>query len=532
MMHWSDHLILLPIVLPLIVAAAMLLPSGEHRRIKSALSIATTLALVGIALTLTIFAMSGAPDGGDTAKVYALGDWPAPFGIVMVVDRLSAMMLLLTSVLGFCTLLFALVRWDRAGPRFYSLFLLLLMGVNGAFLTGDLFNLFVFFEVMLAASYGLVLHGSGEPRIRAGLHYIAINLLASTFFLIGVSLIYGVAGTLNMADLAARIAEIPPADRPLLEAGAAILGTAFLIKAGMWPLGFWLPNTYAAASAPAAAMFAIMSKVGGYAIVRLSLLVFGSQGGDSAGFGSSWLLVGGIATIGYGTVGILGTRELARAAGYVLLISSGTMIAVVGTGSTPALSGALFYMVGSTFAAASLFLLAGILERSRKGAATAADPVFNDEYHDPFENHDIEEVGVVIPPAVATLGVCFVICSLLVAGVPPFAGFIGKFAIFNALLPPDEPAGMAAWAVIAVLTFSSLGLLIALVRLGVSLLWIPGETGDLAAWPTELAALGALLVCALALTLWGGAALHYVEQTSAWLNSPTGYIRAVLLGAP
>ena len=159
-------------------------------------------------------------------------------------------MLLLTSILAAASVVFSLARWHRAGAHFHSLFQFLLMGLNGAFLTGDLFNLFVFFEVLLAASYGLALHGSGAARVKAGLHYIVVNSAASLLFLIGVSLIYGVAGTLNMADLAARIPNIAGGEPGLLETGAGILGIAFLVKAGMWPLCFWLPTTYAAAARP------------------------------------------------------------------------------------------------------------------------------------------------------------------------------------------------------------------------------------------------------------------------------------------
>src|SRR5690606_22459636 len=158
-------------------------------------------------------------------------NWPPPLAISLVLDRFSAVMIVLTSVLAIPALIFSLARWQKAGPHFHTLFLFLLMGVNGAFLTGDLFNLFVFFEVMLAASYGLVLHGSGPVRVRAGLHYIAINLAASLLFLIGVALIYGTAGTLNMADLAERIPAMEDDKRMLMEAGAGVMGVAFLIKA-------------------------------------------------------------------------------------------------------------------------------------------------------------------------------------------------------------------------------------------------------------------------------------------------------------
>ena len=253
------------------------------------LNVVVTFALACIAIAL--LRMSDASHTGIT-QVYRLGDWPAPFGIVLVLDRLSALMLLLTSILALAALVFSLARWHRAGAHFHPLFQFLLMGLNGAFLTGDLFNLFVFFELLLAASYGLLLHGSGLARVKAGLHYIVVNLVASLLFLIGVSLIYGVTGTLNMADLAARVPTIAADNRGLLEAGAGILAMAFLLKAGMWPLCFWLPTAYAAASPPVASIFAIMTKVGVYIVLRLSLLLFGEGAGASAGFGSELVVVG------------------------------------------------------------------------------------------------------------------------------------------------------------------------------------------------------------------------------------------------
>src|SRR6185295_5681163 len=167
-------------------------------------------------------------------------------------DRLSALMLVLSGIVGLCSALFSIARWDRAGVHFHPLLQIQLMGLNGAFLTGDLFNLFVFFEVMLAASYGLLLHGSGWARVQAGLHYIAVNLLASSLFLVGLAMLYGILGTHSMADIAAKVPLVAAEDRGLLHVGAAILAVAFLTKAAIWPLNFWLVPAYAAASAPVA----------------------------------------------------------------------------------------------------------------------------------------------------------------------------------------------------------------------------------------------------------------------------------------
>ena len=341
-----DHLIIAPVVLPLLAGAVMLLFGGEERRsLNPTINVVSTFALIGVSIAL-LRAADAAPAG--IMGVYRLGDWPAPFAIVLVVDRLSALMLLLTSLIAGAAVVFSLARWHRAGAHFHALFQFLLMGLNGAFLTGDLFNLFVFFELLLAASYGLALHGSGTTRVKAGLHYIVVNLAASLLFLIGVSLIYGVAGTLNMADLAARMPALRPDDRALLETGAGILGIAFLLKAGMWPLCFWLPTTYAAATPPVASIFAILTKVGAYIVLRLWLLVFGEGAGASAQFGGEWLLLGGMATVVFGAIGSLASQDMARLAAFSVLVSSGTVLAVIGMGDVGVTGGALFYLISST----------------------------------------------------------------------------------------------------------------------------------------------------------------------------------------
>ena len=349
MIQWTDHLMIMPIVLPLLAAAAMMLIDERRHGAKAAINVAATLASTILALALLQLADTQ-PASAAFARVavYRLGDWPAPFGIVLVVDRLSALMLVLASVLALAAVVFSLARWHRAGAHFHSLFQIQLMGINGAFLTGDLFNLFVFFEVLLAASYGLLLHGSGIARVKAGLQYIAVNLAASLLFLIGVSLIYGVTGTLNMADLAARVPEIRAEDRMLLEAGAALIGVVFLVKAGIWPLSFWLPTAYSAASAPVGAVFAIMSKIGVYVILRLWLLLFSDAGGASAGFGGTWLFYSGMATLAFGAIGVLASQSMVRLASYSVLVSSGTLIAVLATGYASVTAAALFYLISST----------------------------------------------------------------------------------------------------------------------------------------------------------------------------------------
>ncbi|MDP3414307.1 MAG: proton-conducting transporter membrane subunit, partial [Polaromonas sp.] len=283
LLHWLDtlleatmpHLVAVPILVPMLTAALMLLLGEHRRRTKAALTVIS--GLIGLLAALALLRWVNALDTGTgpgSIGVYLAGNWRAPFGIVLVADRLSTLMLALTGVIAFAVSIYSTSRWDRAGVHFHPLLQLQLMGLNGAFLTGDLFNLFVFFEVMLAASYGLLLHGSGRLRVSAGLHYIAINLVASFLFLVGAALLYGVTGTLNMADLGIRIARLDPADRGLVHAAAAILATAFFAKAGAWPLNFWLVPAYSAAVAPVSAVFALLTKLGIYTVLRLWTVLF------------------------------------------------------------------------------------------------------------------------------------------------------------------------------------------------------------------------------------------------------------------
>jgi multicomponent K+:H+ antiporter subunit D len=524
-----DHLMIVPVLLPLVSGAVMLLLDERHRALKGGIGIATTVTLLIVSVVLLRQADLTPPGSG--VSTYQLGDWPAPFGIVLVLDRLSALMLVLTSVLGIASLLYSLARWHRAGPRFHTLFQLQLMGLNGAFLTGDLFNLFVFFEVLLAASYGLVLHGDGAARVRAGLAYIAINLTASFLFLIGVSLAYGATGTLNMADLAHRIPALAPGDAALLAAAAAILGTAFLMKAGAWPLNFWLPTTYAAASAPAAALFAIMSKLGVYVILRLWTLVFGAEAGPLAGFGGDGLLVIGMLTIVFGTVGVLASQSLPRLAGCSVLVSSGTLIAAIGTGGSAVIGSALFYLVSSTLGIAALFLIIELVERMRDPGADVL-AVTMEVYSESNDDDPGEEVGVAIPATIAILGGSFIACALLLAGLPPLAGFIGKFGMMAAMLKTDGATVQpSAWLLIGLLTLSGLATLIAMTRTGISSFWARLDDSVPRVRVSEMAPVVCLLLLCLGLTVGGGPTMRYMEATTKALQTPQDYVTGVL-GAP
>jgi len=523
---WTDHLTIAPIVIPLLAGTLMILIGERSRSLKAALGLASAAALLAVAVALLW--LSDSADGA-AARVYRLGNWPSLFAIVLVLDRLSALMLLLTSLLGVAALVFSLARWHRAGAHFHPLFQFQLMGLNGAFLTGDLFNLFVFFEVMLAASYGLALHGSGAQRVRAGLHYIIINLTASLLFLVGVSMIYGVAGTLNMADLAARISAVAAEDRALVETGAAILGVAFLIKTAMWPLGFWLPTTYAAASAPAAAILSILSKVGIYAVLRLWLLLFGEAGGASAGFGGLWLLIGGLSTIAFGSVAVLATQNMARLAGASVLVSSGTLLAAVGTGQVAVTSGALFYLASSVLAIAGFFLLIELIERGREVGADVLAVTREAFGESEEESLDEEDVGVAIPATTAILGMSFMGCALVLSGLPPLSGFLAKFAILAPLFGPGQgDVSALSWVFLAALLLSGLATIIAMTRSGVDAFWVLSDGPAPRIHIAEIGPVMVLLALCVALAVKPAPVLHYTQATARALHAPQDYIRDVL----
>ena len=533
-LHW----LIAPVLLPLATAALMLLIGDGRRRIKAAVNVASTAAGLLVAVLLLVWV-----DGLDAPAafgVYLPGNWPVPFGIVLVVDRLSALMAVLAGSVALAALLYSLTRWQHAGVYFHALFQLQLMGLYGAFFTADLFNLFVFFEVLLAASYGLLLHGGGVLRVRVGLHYITINLVASLLFLIDVAVLYGVTGTLNMADIALKLPLVPDSDRGLLHAGAAILAIAFLAKAALWPLNFWLPPAYAAAGAPVAALFAILTKVGVYAILRLWTLCFPADAGASALFGGPALVWGGLATLAFGALGMLASQQLARLAGYSVIASSGTLIAAIGFGDAALSGGALFYLASSTLAGAALFLLVELLERSRQGSAPALSvdhgkgglTTFADAEPPPGANLDDDEqalVGRAIPAALVFLGLTYTLCVLVVAGLPPLSGFIGKLAMLGALL---DLRTLPAALFFAALILAGLLAVTALLRIGIRHFWTPLDRPAPRLRVFETLPIALLLGATLVLVVFGERALVYTRLTAETLQQPALYVRAVMSARP
>ncbi|MBK1691185.1 monovalent cation/H+ antiporter subunit D [Ectothiorhodospira mobilis] len=500
-----NHWIILPILLPALVAPMLVLAVRHDVALARVFSVASTVLLLGVAGGLLAMASGGEP------QVYALGHWPPPFGIVLVLDRLSALMLLLTALLALWVLLFAIDGADARGRHFHALFQLQLMGVNGAFLTGDLFNLFVFFEVLLIASYGLMVHGGGAARLRAGVQYVAVNLVGSSLFLIAVGLIYGVTGTLNMADLAARVPMVPPGDQALLQTGALLLLLVFAVKAALVPVQFWLPGTYALAPAPVAALFAIMTKVGAYAILRVHGLIFGEGMGEAAHLIQDWLLPAALVTLATGMTGVLAARSLGQMVSFAVIGSMGTVMIPVALYTHQTLAAGLYYLVHSTLAAGALFLLVGLVAERRSGPGDR----------------------LVVAPAFAQSGLIaafFFLAALAMAGLPPLSGFIGKLLILDAVR--EGEAAVWIWTGILVTSFLAI---IGFARGGSTLFWkSTAQEGRLQAEPgadsgaLSFVAVGGLLAGLLLWTALAGQVTPYLEATAHQLLDREGYVDTVL----
>lgn len=526
---WTSHLVVVPVLLPLIVGAVLIPINQSRHNLKFVLDLSSNLLLWLVAVALLL--MADGEQWPEGIGVYLASNWAAPFGIALVVDRLTALMLVLTSTIALAVLVFSARRWDRVGVSFHSLFQFMLMGLNGSFLTNDLFNLFVFFEVMLAASYGLVLHGYNLRRIQAGLQYIAINLVASFFFLIGVALIYAAAGTLNISDLAGQVASLGAQDTWLLQIGVTILSLAFLTKSAMWPLGFWLPTTYASASAPVGAMLVVMTKVGVYALLRVWFGVFGGEAGAVNQFALDALTVGGMATLLFGAIGMLASQEGGRMAGFGAIISSGTLLAVIGQSGSAVLASGLYYLIGSTLAMAAFMLLIELTERIRPPGSdlltlTMEAFAVGDKPEDP--------VGVGIPGTFAFLGLSFAACALVITGMPPLAGFVAKFSLFHALLAASSPGQVpvTTWILIALMVVGGLAAIIALMRLGVRIFWASGVVTPPRLKVNETVSIGGLVMLCVLLTVQAENVFGYLGRTTEGLMRNSDYTLRVLSEQP
>ena len=500
MTHW----LIAPVVLPALLAPFIVLAARYHIGIQRAFSVAGVVALIVISAGLAWNASDG------TVEIYQLGDWAAPFGIILVGDSLSTLMVLLTSVLALCVLLYAIgSEWDDRGRHFHALFQFQLMGIMGAFLTGDLFNLFVFFEVLLIASYGLMIHAGGTARLRAGVQYVLFNLIGSTLFLFALGAIYAETGTLNMADLAARVELIDPADTVGIRVAAVLLLLVFAIKAAVVPLHFWLPSSYAEAPAPVAALFAIMTKVGAYAIIRVYTLVFPPDVEVTSGLHDVWLLPAALLSLAIGMIGVLAAKRLDRLVVFAVIGSMAMVMVSIALFTPAGIAAALYYIVHSTLAAAALFLIVDLVRTGRGNVdLTAQSPM----------------TGAALTAALFFVG------AIAMAGLPPLSGFIGKLLVLHAAFETD----MMVWVWVIVLS-SSLISILGFARAGSILFWkahsITHSEDDLVMpRPATMSyvAVGGLIALLTLHTVFAGQVHGYTTRIATTLFAPTAYSDAVL----
>jgi multicomponent Na+:H+ antiporter subunit D len=504
-----NGLVLAPVLVPL-VAAALGLIAWRHPDLQRYVAIggAAVLLVVGVGLLVVV-----ERDGIQTLQ---LGDWPAPFGITMVADLFAAILVVLAGVLAVAAVLYSTATIDPGRERYayYPLVMVLLAGVCGTFLTGDLFNLYVWFEVLLIASFVLLALGGERAQLEGALKYVALNLVASAVLLVTIGLVYGLTGTVNLADLSGRLAELEPDG--LVAAVAAMLLIAFGIKAALVPLFFWLPASYHTPPVAVAAIFSgLLTKVGIYALVRVFTLLFADE---AAEFQPLLLTVAALTMI-IGVIGAVAQHEMRRLLSFHIISQIGYLVMGLALFTVNAMAGLIYFLVHVALAKSTLFLVAGAVKQLTGS----------------FELAKTGGLWVLKPG----LAVLFGVAAMSLAGIPPFSGFLAKLALIEAGLEIDH-------------------VLIVLIALGVSLLtlysmlkiwnaafWKPLPTdlepfadGAAAVTPervarTRLALMVVapivfLVACSLTLALAAGPVFELAETAAVQLMEPAGYVEAVL----
>lgn len=517
-------LVPLVVLLPLLGAAVTLL-FGRSRRAQMAVSFSVLAAVAVIASILLVRV------DAEVGAVVAIGGWQPPFGIVLVVDRLSAIMLIVSAIMLLGVLAYAIGQGIADQHRetpvsiFHPTYLILAAGVFNAFIAGDLFNLYVGFEIFLSASYVLLtLSGTGE-RIRAGVTYIVVSLVSSLFFLSAIALIYGATGTANIAQLSVRIAELDPDVQLILH---LVLLIAFGIKAAVFPLSFWLPDSYPTAPAPVTAVFAgLLTKVGVYALIRTETVIF-----TDSDLGTLFVVIGGL-TMVVGILGALTQADIKRLLSFTLVSHIGYMLFGIGLGTELGLAATIYYVVHHIVVQTALFLTTGLIERF--GGATSINRLAGLAKAAPF------------------LGILFFIPAMNLGGIPPFSGFIGKTGLF--LAGSDQAQSTPAWLVWIVIgagALTSLVTLYALMRFWNMAFWrsrdqLEGYHSQLLSQVQEapdgatvtaqrttsslmVAATTALVAVSLMLTVFAGPMFDLAARAASNLSSPTTYIGLVFPG--
>ena len=499
-----NHLVMLPILIPMLGSMIILLAKPLSYKIQRGLSLFFILLLI----FASIFSLSSVLDKGDF--VYQMGNWQAPFGITFILDKLSITLVLLTSLLAFGALWYAVKSdSDKMGENFHTLFHLQIFGINGAFLTGDLFNLFVFFEILLLSSYALMLHGHGKRRARFGVHYMVINLVGSSIFLFAIGTLYGILGTLNIADLALKISQLPVEDSSVVATAGFLLLIVFGLKAAMFPLYFWLPGTYSSASAPVAALFAIMTKVGIYAIIRIHGTLFGEMAGELSYYYTPWVLGLGLITIVLATIGVMSSNTLKEQVAYLVLASVSILLIAIGINTAASISGAIYYLVHSTIVAGGFFLLADVLARLRGNT------------RDILERTDRFKMMVLS-------GSLFFAYAIAASSMPPFSGFIGKMMILSSALS-------SPWVVLifTVVLVTGLGIIISLTRTGTVLFYHTKNEEEPIESSLDISIFYPIMYLfsiSVLLVIFANPITGFTEQVSTMIFDSQSYISKVLVG--
>jgi multicomponent Na+:H+ antiporter subunit D len=498
--------LILPIAIPMLTGASVLL-TYRARWLQRALSVTGAAALLAAGVWLLILVVRAGPQATQA------GGWPAPYGITLVADTLSALLVALAGLVGFSVAVYSLVGIDpeRESFGYHTLYHFLLMGVCGAFLTGDLFNLYVWFEVMLMASFVLMALGGDRGQMEGAFKYVALNLLASAIFLATLGLLYGLAGTLNMADLAGKFATLTSESDALLTTLAVLFLMAFGIKAAVFPLFFWLPASYHTPPAPVAAVFAgLLTKVGVYALLRVFTLLFVHR----VDFTHTLLLAVAGLTMLTGMLGALVQRNFRRALSFNLVGHIGFMVMGLGLFSPLGLAGGIYYLVHDIVVKTNLFLIGGVVEQ-RRGTG------------------DLARLGGLYRQRPA-LAAAFLIAALSLAGVPPLSGFFAKLGLLQAGLAQGQ------YLLVGIALLASLLTLFSMLQLWNEVFWKP-DPQPLAtpashppARPPSRVLAPVLLLAGLTvlLGLLAGPVFGLVEHAAAQLLDPSAYLSAVLGGTP
>jgi multicomponent Na+:H+ antiporter subunit D len=493
-------LLALPVVVPLIGAALSIL-FGRSRAIQRTISVSILMMVVVVSAILLLEVDRNGPISMQA------GGWPAPIGITLVADRLSAIMLLAGSVMLFAVLVYAIGEpgAERNHVGFQSVYLVLAAGVATSLLTGDLFTLFVAFEMMLTASYVLLTLGGRREQVRSGMTYVVISLLASTLFVTMLALLYSATSTVNMADLAVRIPELPVGEQSTF---AVLMLVVFGIKAGLFPLFFWLPDSYPTAPGPIIAVFAgLLTKVGVYAIIRTQTLFFTSESRPA-----TLMLVLAGATMLVGVLGAIAQDDMKRILSFTIISQIGFMVMGLGFFTVAGLAAVVFAIMHHIVVKTSLFLTGGIIEHA--GGSSR-----------------LRQLGGMVSTFPFLAGL-FLLSVLSLVGVPPFSGFVAKLALTEAGFASRE------FAVVGVSLLVSLLTLLAMIRIWMGVFWNPAEEpgaepapdppNRLGAPPLMVAPAVLLVACSLAIAVAAGPLFSLSERTANDLLHPARYVDEVL----